>query len=157
MMTRRGVAKNSPGYFGFVCYGLKKALNIGTLMRSGHVFDAALLGVIGARYSGSHADVTKAYRHVPLLHYKDIDDFLEHRPHDCQLVSVEIVDAARPLETFSHPKRALYIFGPEDGSVPKELLDASQYVVHIPSIYCLNIGCAAAVVAYDRTAKRLKR
>ncbi len=155
-MTRRG-GLSSAGYFGFVCYGLKKARNVGTLMRSGHVFDAALLGVIGARYNGSHADVTKAYRHVPLLHYKDIDDFLEHRPHDCQLVSVEIVDGARPLETFSHPKRALYVFGPEDGSIPQELLNASQHVVHIPSIYCLNIGCAAAVVAYDRTAKRLKR
>lgn len=44
-----------------------------------------------------------------------------------------------------NPRRAVYLLGPEDGSI--------SFLVQIPSTYCLNVATAGAVVMYDRAAK----
>ena len=61
-------------------------------------------------------------------------------------VAIEITD----------PRRAYYIFGPENGSLSKEIMNKCKYTVKIPTNGCLNLGAAVNVVLYDRLAK-LKR
>ena len=90
---------------------------------------------------------------MPVLHFKDVDDFLQHRPYDCPLVAVELTNDARLLANYVHPERACYVLGPEDGNVPKPLLEAAQAVVRIPSVRCLNVAVAGSIVMYDRIAK----
>ena len=68
-------------------------------------------------------------------------------------VVIELVENAIPLPEFSHPKDALYIFGPEDGSVNQLLIDNADYVVYIPTTGCMNLAATANVVLYDRLCK----
>lgn len=68
-------------------------------------------------------------------------------------VAVELVEGATPLPHFIHPKNALYIFGPEDGSIEQEIVDQCDHVVYIPTVGCMNLAATVNVLLYDRLAK----
>ncbi|MDP2285217.1 MAG: TrmH family RNA methyltransferase, partial [Pseudohongiella sp.] len=57
------------------------------------------------------------------------------------------------LIEFTHPQNALYIFGPEDGSIPQAIVDQADFVVFVPTIGCMNLAATVNVVLYDRLAK----
>lgn len=137
---------------GFIGIGLvapKNEHNVGGVLRAAHCFGASLLLLQAPRYRHGATNVSHAERHITMI----VGDICDLRPYNCPIVVVDIVDGARPLPTFHHPERALYVFGPEDGSVPKDIIDRAQHVVSIPSRFCLNLAAAANVVLYDRAAK----
>jgi tRNA(Leu) C34 or U34 (ribose-2'-O)-methylase TrmL len=68
-------------------------------------------------------------------------------------VAVEVRESAELLPTFEHPKDAVYVFGPEDGSLDRGILTACHRFIVIPSTSCLNLAAAVNVVLYDRLAK----
>jgi tRNA G18 (ribose-2'-O)-methylase SpoU len=141
------------GYYGVGVYNMKAGINYGTLFRSAACFDADFICLIGRRFEQQCSDTVKTQRHIPLFESKDADDFLAHRPHDCALVGVEVVAGARNICDVAHPERALYLLGPEDGSLPRPLLDKCQMVIRIPTRYCLNVAVAGSIVLYDRRVK----
>ena len=151
--TRRAVLRDHRGYFGIGVERSKVAANVGTLWRSAYSLGASFIFTIGRRYPPQCTDVVKAWRHIPLLEYVDVEDFHRHIPYDCQVVGVEILPIAQALETFHHPQRAIYLLGPEDGSLSRAALDLCQAVVQFDSAYCLNVAAAGTVVLYDRRAK----
>jgi tRNA(Leu) C34 or U34 (ribose-2'-O)-methylase TrmL len=73
-------------------------------------------------------------------------------------VAVELRDGAELLHDFVHPEDALYVFGPEDGSIPRGVLAVCHRFVRIPSANRtpLNLAAALNVVLYDRYAKELR-
>ena len=141
---------------GYACVGLmnpKSGENVGGVMRACGVYGAAAVFVYGTRFDkfrNHPTDTMKAWRHIPVI---EGPSPLDVRPYDCQLVAVEIVDEAVPLPSFSHPERALYLLGPEDGSIQTTLLVKAQHVVQIPTMRCMNLAATANVVLYDRLAK----
>ena len=138
------------GYFGIALWAPKSTDNYGTALRSAYVFDASLVQVVGRRFKRQPSDVFQTHRHVPTFEVNDIDP-----PYDCQIVAVEIAPGRSvALPDFQHPERALYVFGPEDGSVPKHVIDRAQHVVTIPGRACLNLASAVTIVLYDRAVKR---
>jgi tRNA(Leu) C34 or U34 (ribose-2'-O)-methylase TrmL len=68
-------------------------------------------------------------------------------------VCVELGEGYESLPGFTHPEHALYVFGPEDGSVPRPIKQACHQFVSIPTHVCLNLAAAVNVVLYDRLAK----
>lgn len=68
-------------------------------------------------------------------------------------VAVEVRENAEPLPSFVHPENAIYVFGPEDGSLDRGVLSACHRFVVIPTTSCLNLAAAVNVVLYDRLAK----
>lgn len=68
-------------------------------------------------------------------------------------VAVELRDGAEALPDFVHPSRAVYVFGPEDGSLSRGDLTACHRFVRIPTRGCLNLAAAVNVVLYDRLLK----
>lgn len=68
-------------------------------------------------------------------------------------VAVEIRADAQSLPEFQHPENALYVFGPEDGSVSEEWMAQCTHTVTIPSRHCVNLSAAVYIVLYDRTIK----
>jgi tRNA(Leu) C34 or U34 (ribose-2'-O)-methylase TrmL len=68
-------------------------------------------------------------------------------------VAVEVRENAEPLTTFIHPENAIYVFGPEDGSLDRGVLSVCHRFVYIPSTSCLNLAAAVNVVLYDRIQK----
>lgn len=78
----------------------------------------------------------------------------DYFPLDTVPVAVEIRRGAEPLNTFVHPERALYVFGPEDGGLTRVHLQECHRVVYIPTRHCLNLATAITTVLYDRALKR---
>jgi tRNA(Leu) C34 or U34 (ribose-2'-O)-methylase TrmL len=93
----------------------------------------------------------KGYRDVEVIHYEHpFDQF----PADTVPVAVEVRASSEPLHSFEHPEKALYVFGPEDGSIPKPLLAHCHRFLVIPTRHCLNLATAVATVLWDREYKR---
>ena len=68
-------------------------------------------------------------------------------------VAVELVDGAEDLTYFKHPKEATYVFGPEDGDIPPQILRCCHRFVRIPTRHCINLSAAVNVVLADRVMK----
>jgi len=143
------------GYFGIGVENISKPMNVGNLFRSAHAFGASFVFVIApaidvrALYK---SDTSATARHVPLYQYDTIDDFTP--PHGCQLVGVELLDGAIDLPSFTHPKQAAYILGPERGLLSPELTARCDHIVKISTKFCVNVGIAGAILMYDRMISR---
>lgn len=70
-------------------------------------------------------------------------------------VAVELVPGAELLPYFEHPEDALYVFGPEDGSIPPAVLAACHRFVKIPQLHCSNLASAVYMILADRHHKRI--
>jgi tRNA(Leu) C34 or U34 (ribose-2'-O)-methylase TrmL len=94
----------------------------------------------------------KGYRDVEMIQY---DRPLEQFPSDVVPVAVEVRKNSERLQDFVHPKNAVYIFGPEDGSIPSPILNRCHRFVIIPTRnhFCLNLATAAATIMWDRVVK----
>ena len=151
-MTRREQARGR-GFFGIGIEHPKTVDNLGTLWRGALNFDAAFYFTIAHRYHRQCSDTVASFRHIPYTHYADVEDWQTHIPRDCVPVAVELVEGSKPLETYTHPPRAVYLLGPEDGSVSAAALAVCRDVVSIDSRYCLNVAQAGSIVMYDRALK----
>ena len=139
------------GYFGIGVEGISKAMNVGSIMRSAHAFGASFLFTIGAIYprrEGNLSDTSGAERQVPLFEYTGAEDL--RLPRECALIGVELLDDAIELPSFRHPRAAAYVLGPERGQLSPKLLSLCSYTIKIPTVFCVNVGIAAAIVMYDR-------
>jgi len=138
------------GYFAIGAERISKALNLGNLMRSAHGFGASFTFTIGAAYQAleARADTSKGAQHLPHFNWENVTALA--LPQGCRLVGVELLEEAIDLPSFHHPARAAYVLGPERGSLSPELLARCDWVVRIPSSFCVNLAMAGAIVMYDR-------
>ena len=138
---------------GFASIGLvspKTPSNVGSVIRAAHCFGASMIAATGRRYSRSQTDVTAGYRHIPLL---NVDDLRSVIPHGAVPVAVDLVPHARSMVDYVHPQSAFYVFGPEDGTLGKDVLSWCRDVIYVPTAYCLNLAACVNVVLYDRMMK----
>jgi tRNA(Leu) C34 or U34 (ribose-2'-O)-methylase TrmL len=112
-----------------------------------------MVAACGSRYKDHPTDTPKAYRSLPFL---KVDDLKSVIPHDCVPVAIDLVEGATPLHKYVHPSRAFYIFGPEDGTLGKDVTDWCRDTIYIPTRECMNLSATVNVVLYDRMAKRIK-
>lgn len=143
---------------GFAAVGLvnpKNSINVGSALRAAGCFEASLVVVAGLRperYMGRIAsDTQKTYRHTPVIRIADVFDAA---PYDCIPIAVDLVPGARDLRQFTHPERAFYIFGPEDGTLGRAIVDRCKYAIMVPTRFCMNLAATVNVVLYDRMLKR---
>ena len=138
------------GYFAIGAERMSKSLNLGNLMRSAHGFGASFTFTVGATYKAleAHADTSKSQLHLPHFNWNAISDIA--LPNGCKMVGIELIDGAIDLPSFRHPLRAAYILGPEAGSLSPEMQARCDYVVKIPTLFCVNVAMAGAIVMYDR-------
>ncbi len=139
------------GYFAIGVEGISKAMNVGSLFRTAHAFGASFIFTVAAVYArgeGGRSDTSDAPGHVPFYSFPDVGSLA--LPKDCSLIGVELTDDAAELPSFRHPPQAAYVMGPERGSLSPELTDKCEFVVRIPTRFCVNVGIAGAIVMYDR-------
>lgn len=128
----------------------KCSANVASVLRTADCFGASAVFATGIRYRRHGADTSGAYSRVPLI---QVDNLHAHIPFAYVPVAIEIVDGCDSLPAFAHPRNALYVFGPEDGSLGRAHLSWCRHVIRIPTRLCLNLGVCVAVVLYDRAAK----
>lgn len=139
------------GYAAIGLYQPKHDSNVGGAMRAAACFGVSLVAIQGKRFYRYASDTPKAYRKLPVI---ETDDLFNVIPYDCIPIAVELAEGADDLRRFYHPRRAFYIFGAEDGGVPRQVLHRCRDVVYIPTARSLNLAATVNVVLYDRLAKQ---
>lgn len=143
------------GYCGVVLHDCAKAVNVANTLRAIGCFGAKFLHLSGLRperpYEGLAADTAGVWKQVPVY---NVSDPFDNAPNNIKIIGVELTPGASLLPNIAHPERAMYVFGPEGGSLSPEILERCDVVVKIPSHTCLNLAAAVNVVLYDRVAKR---
>lgn len=139
---------------GYAAIGLhipKSALNVGSALRAAGCYGAAMVAASGQRYHRAATDTQATFRHLPLLQTDDLHSVI---PFGCVPVAVDLIDGAIPLPSYTHPERAFYIFGPEDGTLGHGITSWCRDVIYVPTRHCMNLAATVNVVLYDRMVKR---
>jgi tRNA(Leu) C34 or U34 (ribose-2'-O)-methylase TrmL len=133
--------------------------NVGAALRACAAFDADKLLVTGDR---AQWETTGKGQRLPreerMKQYNQKVELIRNdRPFDLVSgvpIAVEVSPTAEPLATFTHPENAVYVFGPEDGSVPKVARRFCHRFIIIPSDHCLNLAAAVSCVLMHRRIQR---
>jgi tRNA(Leu) C34 or U34 (ribose-2'-O)-methylase TrmL len=136
----------------------KSPTNVGAVMRA-----AGCYGIDGVLYTGNrydraiklNTDTQNISDTIPLRGVTDLLDTLsdDYADNDIKVVCIDLIEGATPLPNFIHPEKALYIFGPEDGTIKQSIVNQADAVVYIPTSGCMNLAATVNVVLYDRLAK----
>lgn len=111
--------------------------------------------VITDRYNRAvkfQTDTKQAKERIALI---EMNDLTAELAEGVEIVCVELALGAVPLPHFIHPEKAIYVFGPEDGSLPQDVVDKAHHVVYVPTTGCMNLAATVNVVLYDRLAKTM--
>jgi tRNA(Leu) C34 or U34 (ribose-2'-O)-methylase TrmL len=137
----------------------KFAHNVGNTLRACSCFGVRQLWWTSGRVTLDVAEGERLPREERMKGYRDVEMVRSDRvfdafPADTVPVAVELRPGCESLVEFEHPEPALYVFGPEDGSLPRWVLPHCHRFVIIPAAHCLNLASAVNIVLYDRLAKR---
>ena len=135
--------------------------NVGAAIRAASCYNIPELVITGSRVSLTPYDGYRLPREERMRGYKDVEVYHSDKPIDrypkTTIVAVEIVPNSIPLTYFEHPDNAVYVFGPEDGSLSKGIKTVCHQFVFIPTRHCLNLSAAVYTVLYDRQYKAQMR
>ena len=138
----------------------KFAHNVGGALRACAIFDAERLAWTTQRVPpmAQWPPGQRLPREERMRAYRDVvvTNPPPDRPLDALValgytpVAVEVLENAETLGAFIHPERALYVFGPEDGTLSRGTRCACHRFLRIPAAGCLNLAAAVNVTLYDR-------
>ena len=144
----------------------KSPSNVGSVMRAAGCYCVDQVLYSGQRYENAakyggvkhNTDTKKARDKIPLKAsepFEKIEVLRTLLPPETKIICVDLVEGAIPLPNFQHPDQALYIFGPEDGTISQEVINCADEVVYVPTVGCMNLAASVNVLLYDRLAKSL--
>lgn len=131
--------------------------NVGAAVRAASCFGVKNILFTGSRVSLEAKKGYRLPREERMKGYKDVtllnDEYPFNRFSNVIPVAVEVRPNSEPLPLFKHPENAVYVFGPEDGSIPQVYLQHCHRFIVIPSKHCLNLAAAVYLILYDRISK----
>lgn len=134
--------------------------NVGAAVRAASCFGISQVWFSGSRVALEPSPGYRLPREERMRGYKDVTLRQEDRFFDqfasVTPVAVELREGAESLIDFEHPDDALYVFGPEDGSLGRAVLGQCHRFTVIPMRHCANLASAVYTVLYDRHAKRVR-
>jgi tRNA(Leu) C34 or U34 (ribose-2'-O)-methylase TrmL len=156
--------KSSGTYVGLT--NPKNPTNVGSVMRAAGNYDVEQVFYTGTRYDKAaqyagklnNTDTQNVSKKIALTNVENLSELpskLGNMPVSTKVICVDLVEGAIPLPHFEHPESAIYIFGPEDSTVPQEVIDKADAVVYVPTKGCMNLAASVNVLLYDRLAKSL--
>jgi tRNA(Leu) C34 or U34 (ribose-2'-O)-methylase TrmL len=141
----------------------KNLVNVASMIRN-----CAAFGVNTLCYTGDRVDLPSGRKGDRLPREERMRDYdtVQVVHHDFPLrlfkpdvvpIGVEIMPGTVPLPYFEHPYHGVYVFGPEDGSLPTGIRAVCHDFVQIPSMHCLNLAQAGGIVLYERMVSRWRQ
>ena len=131
--------------------------NVGMILRLCASYGVPDLRYTGTRLDGALSELTRIPREERMKGYSSVQWRKSDKPFDefegYTPVAIEVRENCEMLQHFVHPENALYVFGPEDGSLRHVSLRHCHKFVAIPTFHCLNLSTAVATVLYDRHVK----
>jgi len=145
----------------YVSIGLvnpKSPTNVGGIMRAAGCYRVDSVFFTGKRYplaaSNGNAqyntDTKGASQQISLT---GVESLVDACHEDVKIICVDLVEGAIPLPDFEHPDKAIYVFGPEDGTISQQVINKADAVVYVPTVGCMNLAASVNVLLYDRLAK----
>ena len=134
--------------------------NAANAVRACSAWDVRQLWITGTRVLEEWQARGRLPREERMKAYGDVqvclgDYFFDAYPRGSVTpVAVEVLENAEILTNFTHPENALYVFGPEDGSLPDPVRRLCHRFVIIPSRHCLNLASAVNFVLGHRFMQR---
>lgn len=145
--------------FSVLLHNPKYPHNVGQAVRAVSCFGAEALLINGDRVELEGRGKQYRLPREERIRAYDVPILKTTRPFDenpgLVPVAVEVSPSAESLPWFTHPENALYVFGPEDGSLPAGVLASCHRVVTIPMLHCANLASAIYVTLYDRHMKEV--
>lgn len=133
----------------------KNASNVGMVVRLASCYQYKQVWWTGNRVNLEEGQ--RLPREERMKGYKDVDqiqfDYFFDQFQNVTPVAVEVREGSENLLDFVHPENPLYVFGPEDGSIPSVYLRHCHRFVVIPTRHCLNLATAVSTIMYDRHIK----
>lgn len=133
--------------------------NVGAAVRAASCYGIGQVWFTGDRVQLIGERRARLPREERMRGYQDVDLRHSDVPFDAfdnaVPVAVELRSNAESLIEFVHPEPAVYVFGPEDGSLDRAVLGLCHRFVVIPTRHCTNLAAAVYTVLYDRHAKRV--
>ncbi len=138
----------------------KYPYNVGAAVRAASCFGIKQVWFTGDRVSLSPTEKyrlpreerMRGYKEVELRQYEYVFDMFPKTP----IIAVEVDPKATPLPYFEHPENAVYVFGPEDGSLESVHKRHCHQFIIIPTRHCTNLSAAIYIILYDRYMKRVQ-
>jgi len=148
-----------PGVFpAIVMFDPWNPFNVGAAVRAASCFSVSQVWVTGRRCAEQVWNAKRIPREERMKGFKDVDIILEDDPltyfPGAVPVAVALLPNSENLLAFEHPEKAVYVFGPEDGSIPYPVRGLCHRRIFIPTRHCTNLGAAIYLVLYDRLLKR---
>lgn len=135
----------------------KHAANVGMVVRLASCYGLGQVWWTGKRVDLDISQRTRLPREERMKGYQDVSmiqhDHLFDQFEGVTPVAIEVRENSESLYDFEHPKNALYVFGPEDGSIDNKYLRHCHRFVVIPTRHCLNLATAVSTVLWDRQYK----
>ena len=135
----------------------KSPENVNSVRRAAGNYRADSIFYTGKRYPRAlklNPATTNMSRNVSLnVPVTGVKSLIDEIPENMKIVCVEFAEDAVSLVKFQHPVQALYIFGPEDGTLNQDIIDRADAVVYVPTKGCMNLAATVNVVLYDRLSK----
>lgn len=136
--------------------------NIGQTIRALSCFGVSQLWWSGKRMAKQLEGMDRIPREERMRGYADVGVYHHERPLEvfdkiATPVAVEFRDNSENLFDFVHPENAVYIFGPEDGSIDQGTLRNCHRFVKIPTKHCTNLSAAVYIMLYDRMQKLIRK
>jgi tRNA G18 (ribose-2'-O)-methylase SpoU len=125
--------------------------NIGTVVRTANAFLASEVVIVGRRrWNRRGAMVTDRYQHI--VHVADVGELTAYaREHGYQLIGIDNLPGAVPIETTALPNKAMLLFGQESIGLTDDARAACPLVCSIAqygSTRSINAGVAAGIAMH---------
>ncbi len=140
------------------CYSVEQVLYTGQRYANAAKYNGSKQGSLKHSHFKHNTDTKNARDKIPLKaadNFENIECLRAFLPANTKVVCVDLVEGAIPLPHFQHPDQALYIFGPEDGTISQTVINSADAVVYVPTVGCMNLAASVNVLLYDRLAKSL--
>ena len=135
----------------------KSPENVASVMRAAGNFRVDSVFYTGKRYPRAvrlkSCTVDMGRKVSQTISLSEVTNLIDDLPEKLKIVCVEFAEDAIALPEYQHPFNALYIFGPEDGSISQQVINRADAVVYVPTIGCMNLAATVNVVLYDRLTK----
>ena len=127
-------------------------LNIGTVVRTANAFLAREIVIVGRRrWNRRGAMVTDRYQHI--RHVADVAELTTFATeHGYQIVAVDNLPGAEPIETIALPRKAILLFGQESVGLSEPARAAASIACSIAqygSTRSINAGVAAGIAMHS--------
>ena len=147
-----------PGVFpSIIMVDPRDPFNVGAGVRAASCFGVEQIWVTGKRCAEHVWKSKRIPREERMKGFSDVDIILDQQPldyfKDAVPVAIELLPNSENMLAFEHPKNAVYVFGPEDGSVTNSMRALCHRRVFIPTRHCTNLGAAIYLTLYDRLMK----